>query len=363
MTNRREFLERTAATGIAAVILRPVAGTSETAGVNRLPGQAGIAQTVLGPLDASKLGFTLPHEHIADGPAFYLPKWPKAWGGRAEFVAKAVEKLKLVRAAGVSTIVDLTTYDVGRDIRFLQEVSHKSGLHMIASTGQRFFPPNFANVSMPSRTVEGLAEFFIKEIKQGIDGTGIKAGVIKIGIITNHPTALEETGLRAAVRASKETGLPIRIHTDAAHRAGESDALILEDEGMNPSIVSFDHSDGSGDMDYFLGLVRRGYSLGMDHVHRGIVPDAKPSFERRAECIKLLIDAGFADKTFLSQDSEFGGSLLPEELKEWRDKIDPPDGMLFTTRRLIPYLKQIGVSDHSIHTMTVENSRKFFGLS
>jgi len=62
-------------------------------------------------------------------------------------------------------------------------------------------------------------------------------------------------------------------------------------------------------LDYFLGLVRRGYSPGMDHVHRGTSPNFKPSFERRAECIKLLVDAGFADKLFLSQDSEFAAAV------------------------------------------------------
>jgi phosphotriesterase-related protein len=359
MTNRREFLKRTAATGVAAAILRPVGGASQAAAVHGLPRHTGIARTVLGPLDASKLGLTLPHEHIADGPDV-LNRWPK--GGRAEFVAKAVDKLKAVKAAGISSVVDLTTYDVGRDIRFLEEVSRKSGLNMIASTGQRFFPPA-TPVSMPARTMEGLAEFFVKEIEQGIDGTGIKAGVIKIGIVAKEPTALEEIGLRAAVRASKATGVPIRIHTHAADRAGESHVVILEDEAMNPARVSFDHSDDSGDMDYYLGLVRRGYSLGMDHIHRGLSPNFKPSFERRAECIKLLIEAGFADKIFLSQDSEFGGSLLSEQTKDWREKIDPPDGMFFVTRKFIPYLKQIGVSDHSIHIMTVENPRYFFGLS
>jgi phosphotriesterase-related protein len=361
MTNRREFLKRTAATGVSAAIFRPLAGASEAAGKNELAGHLGTAQAVLGRLDASKLGFTLPHEHIADGP-YYLDKWPKAWGGRAEFVAKAVEKLKLVRAAGVSTVVDLTTYDVWRDIRFLEEVSRKSGLNMIACTGQRFFPP-ISHVSMPARTIEGLTEYFKKEIEQGIDDTSIKAGVIKLGIVAKEPTALEEIGLRAAARASKATGVPIRTHTHAVDRAGESHAAILDDEGINPAIVSFDHSDDSGDMDYFLGLVRRGYSLGMDHVHRGINPNFKPSFERRASCVKLLVDAGFANKIFLSQDSEFGGSLLPEEMKEWREKIDPPDGMLFSTHTLIPYLKHIGVSDRDIHTITVENPRSFFTLS
>src|SRR5262249_57673694 len=96
---------------------------------------------------------------------------------------RAVERCEGIKAAGVATVVDLTTYDVARDIRFLQEVSRKSGVHLIASTGQRFFPPRFRGVSMPSRTVAGLTRFFIKEIEQGIDGTGTKAGVIKIGII------------------------------------------------------------------------------------------------------------------------------------------------------------------------------------
>src|SRR6185312_15163336 len=109
MTSRREFLARAAA--IAAATAWP-------AHVWGLP--RGEAQTVLGPLDASRLGFTLPHEHIADGP-YHASKWPEH--GRAGFVTSAVEKLKPVRAAGVSTIVDLTTYDVWRDIRFLEEVS------------------------------------------------------------------------------------------------------------------------------------------------------------------------------------------------------------------------------------------------
>ncbi len=348
---------QTAASGLAAVSFQAGHASKATAPTSTA-GRNGVVQTVLGPLDASKLGLTLTHEHIADA-SYDLNKWPKAWGGRAEFVEKAVERLELVRAAGIRTIVDLTTYDVWRDIRFLEEVSRKSGLNMIACTGQRFFPP-ISKVQMPARTIEGLAGFFKKEIEEGIEGTGIKAGVIKVGIIAKDVTALEETGLRAAARASKATGVPIRTHTDAANRAGERHAVILEDEGVDPARVSFDHSDDSGDMDYFLGLVKRGYSLGMDHVHRGSSPNFKPSFERRTECIKLLVEAGFADKIFLSQDAELGGSLLPPEMKDWRDKIDPPDGMLFETRKLIPHLKGMGVSDQQIHIMTVENPKRFF---
>ncbi|MFO1248610.1 MAG: hypothetical protein U1E93_10405 [Alphaproteobacteria bacterium] len=314
---------------------------------------------MLGPIDPSRLGFTLAHEHVADAPDV-LPRWPRAWGGKAQFVARAIEELKTLRGAGVDTIVDLTTYDVGRDIRFLREVSRKSGLNIIAATGQRFFPPQSPAITMPSRTVEGLTAFFAREIAQGIDGTRVKAGVVKIGIVGKTPTELEMTGLRAGTRAAMASGVPLRIHSRAADKVAEKLAVILGDEGMDPAQVSFDHSDDSGDMDYFLGLVRHGYCLGMDHVHRGLPPDFKPSFERRAECIKLLVDAGFADKIFLSQDVEFGGAMLPPEARQWRETIDPAEGMLFGMRRLIPRLKQIGVPDGAIHTMTVDNPRRFF---
>lgn len=358
MTNRRDILRQGAAAGFAAVLVRPIAGLCQEVGVNRR--STNTVQTVLGGLDARKLGCTLPHEHISDGP-YFLNKWPK--GGRAEFTSQTVIALKRIRAAGISTIVDLTPYDVGRDIRFLEEVSRLSGIHMVASTGQRFFPPQYPGVTMPSTTIEGLTEFFEKEISRGIDDTDIKAGVIKIGIVAREPTELEITGLRAGVRASRATGMPLRIHARASDRAADNLVAILNDEGANPGRVSFDHSDDSGDLDYFLGLVKRGYSLGMDHVHRGLMPDTQTSFERRAECIKLLIDEGFARSLFLSQDVEFGGTLLSEEAKDFRSKLDPPDGLLFTARKLIPHLKQLGVSDHDIRVMTIENPKRFFASS
>ncbi len=319
----------------------------------------GTAETVLGPIDAAELGFTLSHEHIANAPAV-LKRWPKAWGGRAGLIVRAVDRLQELKAAGVQTVVDLTTYDGERDVRFLQEVSRKSGLHIIACTGQRFLPLRSTRVSMPSRTVSGLADFFVKEIDRGIDGTNIKAGVIKIGIVAARPTPLEEVGLRAAARATRATGVPIRVHTDAAHRAGESIAAILDDEGVNPARVSFDHSDDSGDMDYFLGLLRRGYSLSMDHVHRGLTGDVKPSFEPRVECIKRIADAGFAGQLFLASDTEFGGWLLPREARDWREGIDPSEGMFFVPRVLLPRLEAAGVSGEQIRAMTIQHPRSFF---
>ena len=312
-------------------------------------------QSVLGPLDVSKLGFTLTHEHVCNCTPEYWEKWSDALGGRAGLVTRLVESLETVRASGVDTLVDLTPYDVGRDVRLLAEVSDKSGMHIIACTGQHLYaPPEMAN-----RTTGQFTEFFIREIEQGIDGTSIKAGVIKVATDRDGVTPAIDSALRAAARASQATGVPIQTHTHARLRMGEPQAAIFEAEGVNPARVSMGHSDDSDDMDYLLGLARRGYMLGMDHINRGLKPDARVSWQKRAACIKQLIDAGFVDRILLSQDMVLGISLLPTAGQGERE-IHNPDGMLFNTRRLFPWLKENGVPERAILAMTRDNPRRFF---
>jgi phosphotriesterase-related protein len=324
------------------VISVPIAHASKA---NASPGgdkvaRAGVVQTVQGPLDASKLGFTLTHEHIGRNS-------PEFFGGRANAIAKAVDELKGARDAGVNTIVDVTTFDIGRNIRFGEEVSRKSGMQIVACTGQHLFAPEFSS----ERSVEQITELFIREIEQGIEGTDIKAGVIKVATRSDGVTASEEKALKAAARASKATGVPIETHTHARRRGGEMQVEVLETEGVSPARVSLGHSDDTDDMNYLFSLAKRGYTLGMDHIYRGMAQEEKVPWQRRAEYIKRLIDADFVDKIFLSNDWVFGDAE--------RKRLNP-DGLLFTTRKTIPYLKQIGVSQQEIHAITVENPKRFF---
>lgn len=337
MISRREFLS-TAAAALAVPAQR-----------------AGVVQTVTGPLDASKLGFTLSHEHVCACTPDYWEKWSGAVGGRAGLVSRVVEIVESVRADGVDTMVDLSPYDVGRDIRLIEEVSKKSGLQIIACTGQHLYPP----ASLTERTVAELTTYFVGEIEQGIDGTGIKAGVIKVATDLYGVTPVVERALRAAARASKATGVPIETHTHARLRMGERQAEIFEAEGVDPARVCLGHSDDSDDMDYLTGLAKRGYTLGMDHVNRGLKSDSRVPWQKRAECIRQLVDAGFADRLFLSQDVVLGAALLPPEGQGDREKNNP-DGMRFNARRLIPWLKQAGVPERAIHAITVDNPRRFF---
>lgn len=331
MTTRRDFLMRTTAAGVLAAAPFQIAHASNARG--------GVVQTVLGPIDASKLGFTLTHEHV-------IPGSSKIFRSREISIADAVDKLKAARDAGVNTVVDLSPGEDGRDVRFVEEVSRKSGMQIVVATGQRLFPDELRD-----RTTEELTELFIKEIEQGIDDTGIKAGVIKAATVSEGVRAFEETTLRAAARASKATGVPIETHTHSRRRGGIKQAEIFEAEGVSPSRVSLGHSDDTDDMDYLIGLAKRGYTLGMDHTFWGMKPGETLLWQSRADCIRKLIDAGFVDNIVFSNDWVHGDVE--------REKVNP-DGMLFTVRKTIPYLKQNGVSQRQIHAITVENPARLF---
>ena len=212
MTNRisrRQALTHVAAAiGVASVFGRTFAEAQT---------RRTTVNTVLGPIDTSKLGFTLSHEHIIASSAGVWQAWPQLFGGHEKFIAAASDQLKRARDEGVNTIIDCTTIDLGRDIRMMHEVSRRSGVQVIAATGHWNDPSN----SMRSRSVEELVDFFVREITVGIEGTDIKAGIIKVAN-GNMIDPFGEKVLRAAARASRMTGLPVTTHSQARRASARS---------------------------------------------------------------------------------------------------------------------------------------------
>ncbi len=343
---------------------RMLAGLTATAALQPQPLQAqttraaGRVETVRGPIDLARLGFTLSHEHVAASSAGMWQAWPEFFGGRAQFVKVAVDQLKQAKDEGVDTIVDVTTVDLGRDIRLLEEISRKSGMQIIAATGHWIDPSR----SMQARTVEELAAFFVREIQRGIEGTDIKAGIIKVGT-GNMVDAFGEKALRAAARASKATGVPITTHSPGLDRIGLKHAELFESEGLMPAKACIGHTDNSP-ADYQLALVKRGYYLGMDNVPRGGPLAGTPqstalTWDQRYMQIKALVDAGFTERIQIGNDHSIGMSLQPTANEKGR-LAQNPDGMLFVTRKTLPALKAIEVSDQAIRTMMVDVPRRFF---
>jgi phosphotriesterase-related protein len=352
MTTRRTFLSG----GIATAAMFPLTATARI----DMGQRTGFVQTVLGPISGDRMGFTAPHEHVLASSTNFLRLWPEYFGGRVHFINGVVERLKAAKAAGIDTIVDCTTADLGRDVRLLQEVSRLSGVQIVAVTGHWLTP----TPSFEARTSDELADFFSLEIERGIEDTGIRPGAIKAASEGNGVTPFQEKVFRAAARASKRTGVPVTTHSDARRRGGEQQAAIFEQEGLNPRMVCIGHSDESADFNYLAGLARRGYTLGIDHLFYGLPAmgggtNGIPTWQDRAATVKKLINAGFNDRIFLANDWMSGVTIAPTGTIDVLNTRNP-FGYLFNIRNTIPYLRKIGVTDEQIRMITITNPRTFF---
>jgi phosphotriesterase-related protein len=309
--------------------------------------------TVLGPLDTSDLGFTLSHEHVGTNAAGLRHTYPE-FIDRAGVIEQSTAAMKEAYAEGVRTIVDVTTIDLGRDIEMIREVSRASGVQIIAATGNHLAVPRpFGEVSP-----DAIAPLYIREIEEGIEGSGIKAGVIKVASDRGGITAPQEVVLRAAARTHNHTGTPISTHTWSPDRVGAQQVRILKEEGVDLSRVYIGHSNDDTDVDYLLGLLNQGVWLGMDRYPGGRVAGT-PKWEQRTEMVKKLIDAGFSHRIMLSHDYSVPKARYGAAEQEARRRANP-DGYNFISRKVLPRLKESGVSQQVIQQITVENPRRFF---
>jgi phosphotriesterase-related protein len=309
--------------------------------------------SVLGPLDTADLGFTLTHEHIFTASAGIQQTFPELFGDFGKLTEQAVATLTEAKEGGVQTIVDLSTMDLGRDIRFIADVSKRTGVNIIAATGiWRDIPRTFW-----TRNPDDVAALFVREIEVGIEGTGIKAGIIKVANDTEGVTPQAEIILRAAARAAQQTGVRISTHTYAPGRVGEQQVAVFEDEGFDLNRVYIGHSNDSTDLDYLLGLVKKGVWLGLDRYQTSspIGPDA----EGRTQTLAALIKAGVGDRLMVSHDwSVMGVSRTSDPTFS---RTYNPEGWLFSKKKVFPRLLELGISQPRIDALNNDNPRRFLG--
>ena len=308
--------------------------------------------TVLGPVDTADLGFTLSHEHVGTNAAGLRHTYPEIIN-RPALKKQAVAAFKDAYAEGVRTMIEVSTFDLGRDIELIQEVSRESGIQVIAPPGNHLAVPRpFGEVSP-----DVIAAMYVREIEEGIEGTGIKAGIIKVASDRGGVTQPQENVLRAAARTHQQTGIPISTHTWSPDRVGDQQVRILEEEGVDLNRVYIGHSSDDTDMGYLLGLLAKGVWLGMDRYPGGRDPST-PNWEVRTEIVKKLIDEGHCGRVMLSHDYSVPKARYMPEEQEARRAANP-DGFNFIGRYVLPRLKELGATDQDIHTMMVDNPRRF----
>jgi phosphotriesterase-related protein len=307
-----------------------------------------MVETALGPVATTELGPTLMHEHIVTRSPGVQENWPHLWDRHA-ILALGERKMADLHARGIRSIVDLTTVDLGRDIDLIVGVARRSRVHVLVATGVWWMPQRYFTL----HGVDEVAALFVRDITQGIGGSGVKAAIIKCATDTAGVTPVIEKILRASARAQKATGVPISTHTWAAGRTGEAQQAIFAQEGVDLGRVIIGHSGDSEDLGYLRGLMERGSTIGMDRFGlENFLPTPK-----RVEVLARLCAEGYASRMVLSHDANCWSDMLSEEEKR---RTRPSWHYNHISDDILPALRKAGVSDDQIEQMLVRNPQAIF---
>jgi phosphotriesterase-related protein len=309
--------------------------------------------TVRGPVEGDRLGRTLMHEHI-----FVLsPEMEKTaaeWDEAAQ-QARAVAKLRELKAHGIDTLVDLTVVGLGRYIpRVAAIAAQVPEINVVVATGVYTYNevPMYFHFRGPGTILGGpepMVDVFVREIGQGIGETGVRAAILKCASDRPGITPGVERVLRAVARAHRATGVPITTHTPTPPEpSGLEQQRIFKEEGVDLTRVVIGHSGGTVNTDYHLSLIDNGSYLGFDHFG---LPGI--TLEERVDAVARLCARGYAERIVLSHDAMCFVDWFP------RDVMDASSDWRWTyiSEEVLPVMRERGISESDITTMLVDNPR------
>jgi phosphotriesterase-related protein len=313
----------------------------------------GKVQTFRGPVDAMDLGTTLVHEHLFVGHQELDLNFPHAEWNEEALVEAAVVGLERLWELGVGTIVDLTVLGLGRDVTRVAKVAERSRVNIVGSTGYYTSDvlPAYFQTHGPGLLVGGpdpLEEMFMRDIEEGMAGTKVRAGMLKV--VTDWPGLTPDVRrvMGAAAAVQQRTGVPITTHSHVPSQNGRDQLVFLTERGVPPDRLIIGHSGDSEDLGYLRGLMDEGATIGMDRFGmEHVLPD-----ERRVGTVLALLRLGYADRMVLSHDAAFFSRVTPPS---WRAEHAPHWHLENIPTRILPQLRAGGASHDDIRQMTVLN--------
>jgi phosphotriesterase-related protein len=240
------------------------------------------------------------------------------------------------KAAGIDTIVDCTTPDLGRDVYQVLEASAISGLQVVLCTGIWLDVPRWFQV----RDADAAAAMFIGELEHGIAETGVQAGIIKVAS-HEEVTPAQEIILRGAARAALATGAAITTHTLATARTGLRQVEILQEEAVPPERVIIGHNC-STDREYLAALYGAGVYVGWDQF---ALPSEIGPEDLIIAVLAEFLAQGHANRTLISGDFS---PFVDWDMAEALGYRHVPDVVL-------PKLRAHGVDDETIRLIMVDS--------
>lgn len=150
-----------------------------------------------------------------------------------------VEELCLFKQAGGTTIVENTIEGINRDIKWLKELSEKTGVHIIAGTG--YYVTCSQNKGTLGLSTEQMHDTMLQELTQGIDG--IKCGIIgEIGI-TWPMEGFEKRVVKAVAALQEELNAPISFHPGRSPESPFEIIRVFTEAGGKSEDVIMSHLD------------------------------------------------------------------------------------------------------------------------
>ncbi|MNO39199.1 hypothetical protein D3C76_293210 [compost metagenome] len=297
--------------------------------------------TVNGLIDVMEISSTMIHEHLV----FDLTHVRNDADSKLQS-SDVIEEIVGLKALGCDLMVEVSNIGMGRDPLGMLEISERTGMSIIASTG--FYKECFYPSYVFESSSESLSEIFIHDIEVGMDGTSIKAGLIaEIGSSLNEITATEEVVFHAAIIAHQATGAPISTHCEIG-TMGMQQLALFEKYGANLSKVSFGHQDLNLDINEQRELLRSGAYIQFDTIGKN---NYRTDEDRALNLVRLLED-GFENSLMLSCDITRKSHL----------RQHGGHGYNHLFESFIPKLRDYGVTDNMLEKMLMVNPRHFLNF-
>lgn len=331
-------------------------------------------QTVTGAISPESVRRVMHHEHL-------LSLVPGPWlhgGAGSDEVANAITAIEVLPELGFDTVVDLSPHGVvGRserseNVSLLKEIAERSTVNVVA--GSSVYLESFSPAWTIDSTLAELTARFVRDATVGLEGTDIRVGIFgeqatSLGQITEH----EEKCLRAAVRATRETGLALTTHTTHGTMPIEQ-ITIVQDEGADLSRLLIGHLDIPTEESEIVRALDLGANVAFDTIGKenwDFVTEPLPSdlvdgeytkraYHRadlhRAERIARLIDRGYASQILLALDLTGAEVYLnPRTHGRW--------GYAYLGAVFVPLLRELGVSEPDLETMLRTNPVRLLSIA
>lgn len=308
------------------------------------PPQKGVVTTVNGPITPEKMGLTLAHEHVLVDFVGANNISSERYN-RQKVFETVLPYLKAIRSKGCKTLVECTPTYLGRDVLLLQQLSKSSDLHIITNTGwygaskEKFLPGMISQLSS-----EQIANKWISEARQGIDGTGIKPGFMKIAVDDVPFSDNISKILNAAAITYKETGLPIGVHTSNGGDPAKQQMKIFQSKNIPLERWIWIHAQNEKDISIHLEAARKGAWISFDNVSAN-------NMDEYLQRLKTLRSEGLLGHVLISHDAGWYDVVEPsKKIRGYSDIFD----------YFVPYLEKNNFSKADINQLLVHNPARAF---